>query len=94
MNHPIRTTLLSSLLTSCTLGVMAQQADVVKACGADVKNLCSGIERGEGRIAQCLRQNEDRLSEGCKSKLRELQQSRSKGSRQNRRADDAQGSGN
>lgn len=94
MIHYVKTAVLGSLLTGCSLLAIAQQGDVMKACNADMKSLCSGIEKGQGRIAQCLRQNEDKLSEGCKSRIREMQQSRSKGGRQNRRESDAMGGSN
>lgn len=35
-------------------------------CAKDRETLCSGIEPGEGRIRQCLKENESKLSEGCK----------------------------
>jgi len=39
------------------------------ACRADVEQLCSGIEPGGGRIAQCLREHQDRVSNGCKEAI-------------------------
>lgn len=36
-------------------------------CKADRENLCSGVEAGEGRIAKCMKENESKLSEGCRS---------------------------
>ncbi len=39
------------------------------ACAADVRTLCSGVTPGGGRIAQCMREKKDQLSEGCKSAL-------------------------
>jgi hypothetical protein len=40
-----------------------------KACKADFKKFCKEIKPGEGRIIQCLKQNEAQLSEGCKAAL-------------------------
>lgn len=39
------------------------------ACGADARALCSGIEPGGGRIAQCLAANAGALTPGCKGML-------------------------
>ena len=36
-----------------------------KACGEDVKKLCFDVKAGEGRIAQCLKQHTQDLSQGC-----------------------------
>lgn len=37
------------------------------ACAADVAQLCSGVEHGDGRIAKCLRDNKDKVSAECKA---------------------------
>lgn len=37
-------------------------------CREDIQKFCSGIEPGQGRIAQCLKQNESRLSAACREK--------------------------
>ncbi|WP_316166647.1 MULTISPECIES: hypothetical protein [unclassified Bradyrhizobium] len=42
------------------------------ACGADARALCSGIEPGGGRIAQCLAANAGALTPGCKGMLAEF----------------------
>jgi len=39
------------------------------ACREDVEQLCAGVQPGGGRIAQCLREHQDRVSEGCKSAI-------------------------
>jgi hypothetical protein len=39
------------------------------ACQADLQTLCAGVQPGGGRIMQCLKQNRDKLSAGCKSAL-------------------------
>ncbi|TAL02306.1 MAG: hypothetical protein EPO08_07435 [Rhodospirillaceae bacterium] len=36
------------------------------ACDGDIKQLCAGIEPGQGRIVRCLRDNEAKLSQACK----------------------------
>jgi hypothetical protein len=42
---------------------------VRRACQADVEQLCASVEPGGGRIVQCLREHQDRVSNGCKSAI-------------------------
>ena len=39
------------------------------ACKADVEKLCAGIQRGGGRIVECLKQNEAQVSAPCKDAI-------------------------
>lgn len=50
----------------------SQMRAVGEACKADIQSLCSGVQPGGGRIGQCLQQNADKLSSGCKTKLSEV----------------------
>ncbi len=38
-------------------------------CAADVKQFCGGTEVGGGRVQECLRQNETKLSSTCRTKM-------------------------
>jgi len=49
---------------------------VRQACHADVQKFCQGIRPGQGRIRACLRSNKDRVSDGCKSAVAALIQTR------------------
>jgi hypothetical protein len=49
-----------ALLSTSTLAQNAQQA-----CAGDIATYCSGMQQGEGRVAQCLRSHKDQLSPGC-----------------------------
>ncbi|MBX7057697.1 MAG: cysteine rich repeat-containing protein [Leptospirales bacterium] len=40
-----------------------------RACRQDIQTHCAGIQRGQGRIFQCLKQNEASLSAACKQAL-------------------------
>lgn len=40
-------------------------------CKADAEKLCPGVKPGEGRIAACLREHKDVVSEACKTGIRE-----------------------
>jgi Cysteine rich repeat len=35
------------------------------ACKGDIATLCAGVEKGEGRIGQCMKANEAKLSPAC-----------------------------
>ena len=41
------------------------------ACRADIEQLCASVQPGGGRIVQCLREHQDRVSPDCKSALSE-----------------------
>lgn len=54
---------------------MRQQAiKVARACRDDLKTYCDGVERGEGRIAACLRDNAQKLSSPCRTALSDVMQ--------------------
>lgn len=62
------------LLALSTLGAAALAADgaraqVTEACKADVKKLCAEVKPGGGRIAACLREKKDQMSDECKADL-------------------------
>lgn len=42
---------------------------VKNACEADIQKFCAGIEHGQGRVFQCLKQNEASLDATCKASL-------------------------
>jgi cysteine rich repeat protein len=41
------------------------QAPAEQACAGDIKAFCANVPQGEGRVAQCLRANQAKLSPGC-----------------------------
>jgi len=51
----------------------AQAGPLRQACGADVRSLCSGVTPGGGRIRQCMTDNFEKLSDGCKAALKSRQ---------------------
>jgi Cysteine rich repeat len=40
-----------------------------KACRQDIRQSCGNVQRGGGRIVQCLRQHEDALSPKCREHM-------------------------
>jgi Cysteine rich repeat len=47
----------------------ARAQQVRQSCRADVQQFCSGVARGQGRVYQCLKQNEAQLSAACKAAI-------------------------
>ncbi|RIA47788.1 cysteine rich repeat-containing protein [Dichotomicrobium thermohalophilum] len=44
----------------------------VAGCAADIREYCRGMTPGEGRIFQCLRDNQGELSQGCRGLVSRL----------------------
>ena len=42
------------------------------ACGGDVAKLCATVEKGHGKMVECIRGNEAQLSPACKSEVAAL----------------------
>ncbi len=45
---------------------------VANECDADLDKLCSGVAVGEGRLAQCLKDNESEVSSRCIKALEDV----------------------
>ena len=70
--HPSSRTRLGAFARSfrvCRIGALAQQAEAMKYCKADVARLCPGVPPGGGRIIACLKaaqgRDEHRLRQGA-----------------------------
>jgi len=48
----------------------------MKACEQDVETFCAGVERGEGRIIECLKANFEQLSPQCAEKIGKMEKRR------------------
>ncbi|MBX9768684.1 MAG: cysteine rich repeat-containing protein [Bdellovibrionales bacterium] len=46
--------------------------EVRKACGPDVKTLCSETRPGRGRFLKCLKENEAKASAPCREALKKM----------------------
>jgi hypothetical protein len=70
-----RTALIAfTALVSLSATAFAQDADQPRgggrgACREDVQKLCAGVERGGGKIRECLTSNMDKLSDACKANV-------------------------
>jgi hypothetical protein len=49
------------------MNVSAQQK--ARPCVEDAEKLCEGIQAGQGRLAQCLREHSGQLSPACKANI-------------------------
>ena len=64
-----------SVLTALTLGALAIPAHAQDrkalrdACVGDAQKLCANVQRGQGRIVQCLKSHEAELSPACRDGL-------------------------
>ncbi|MFO1464667.1 MAG: cysteine rich repeat-containing protein [bacterium] len=63
-------------LTSIAFGLtQAPRPALAKGeCKADIQQFCKDVQPGGGRIRQCLKQNQDRLSQTCQAKLEKAKQ--------------------
>ena len=46
---------------------------VANECAADVKAQCGDVPLGEGRVAQCLKKNEAKVSKTCQQAMKDTQ---------------------
>jgi Cysteine rich repeat len=52
-------------IASAGSSALAQQAEAMKYCKADVARLCPGVQMGGGRIIACLKAHKEEVSIGC-----------------------------
>ena len=50
-------------------GAMAQQGAARQACAANLKDVCAGVQPGDGRITTCVQQHFAQLSAPCQNAL-------------------------
>ena len=48
----------------------------MKACRADRETYCDGVEKGGGRIMQCMKEHAAELSPGCREALQSMRGAR------------------
>ena len=59
-------------LASAGSSALAQEAQAIKYCKADVARLCPGVQMGGGRIIACLKAHKMELSVGCAQGLQKM----------------------
>jgi hypothetical protein len=62
----------SELSSPCQVRVQTMETrmrEMTDACQSDVRQFCTGVNSGAGRLAQCLKQHESELSSTCKAEL-------------------------
>ncbi len=64
---------------SPSASAMAQRWLAMKTCALDVRTLCPGIQRGGGRIAQCLMANAAKVSVRCRDAIKRMRAGRKAG---------------
>jgi hypothetical protein len=78
MKHPILVAGALALGILVAQGAAAQPQGgggmgvVRQACAADIQKYCADVQRGGGRIGQCMRSHMSDLSDGCKSALAQM----------------------
>jgi hypothetical protein len=76
-NMGIRQFAIASALSLAALvcaqsSALAQQAEAMKYCKADVARLCPGVQPGGGRIIGCLKAHKEEMSIGCGKALQAM----------------------
>ena len=59
-------------LVSAAPSALAQQAEAMRYCRADVPRLCPGVQIGGGRIIGCLKAHKMEVSIGCGKALQAM----------------------
>ncbi|MGH6797194.1 MAG: cysteine rich repeat-containing protein [Roseiarcus sp.] len=59
-------------LASAGSSALAQQAEAMKYCKADVARVCPGVPMGGGRIIGCLKAHKMEVSVGCAKALQTM----------------------
>ena len=59
-------------LVSAAPSALAQRAEAMKYCRADVERLCPGMQMGGGRIIACLKEHKEEVSIGCGKALQAM----------------------
>lgn len=74
----MRMAILCFILAAVPTGTIAQELsflekmELKQACEKDIKTLCGAVERGDGRMLQCIREGADKLSQPCHDAVAKL----------------------
>lgn len=64
--HTISRLAVASVLLMVPVGAMSQGSAVRQACGTEIARHCAGVQPGEGRLRDCVKENFAAFSEPCK----------------------------
>jgi hypothetical protein len=64
----MRPRIVAAIVVAGLLEVRVARSDAEDPCAADVKQFCGDVKVGRGRVQECLRQNEAKLSQACGAK--------------------------
>jgi hypothetical protein len=67
--HTIWRLTIAFLLLVAPVGAIAQGMAVRQACGPEIQQHCAGVEPGEGRLRDCVKDHFAAFSEKCKEAL-------------------------
>ena len=56
------------------IATLASAAESARPCMDDAAKLCKGVEKGEGRIAKCLKEHANELSPTCKANISKMKE--------------------
>ena len=68
----VASALVLAALASAGSSALAQEAQAIKYCKADVARLCPGVQMGGGRIIGCLKAHKMEVSIGCGKALQAM----------------------
>jgi len=69
MIHPIALTVIIIVTAFSSLALAQEEGRHRGACRVDAQRLCAGVERGGGRMLDCLAGQKDKLSDDCRKML-------------------------
>ncbi len=69
MIRPLVLTVIITVTAFSSFALAQDEGRHRDACRADAERLCAGVERGGGRILNCLAGQKDKLSDDCRKML-------------------------
>lgn len=57
-----------------SLAAVASAEEGRKPCADDAAKLCKDVQKGEGRVAKCLKEHKDELSPACKENVAKMKE--------------------
>jgi len=64
---------LAVIIFGVSISAQTQETSKTDPCSADIQQLCKDIQPGGGRIAACLKEHNQELSQACKGHIANLE---------------------